>query len=77
MKSSRKKSLKNIDPLRGNLSDLLEQGEWRRVRFELRPKRRTVTIRMSDALLRAVKTKAKRFGLDYQQFIRLSLERIV
>ncbi|MCW5829136.1 MAG: CopG family transcriptional regulator [Deltaproteobacteria bacterium] len=77
MKSSKKKTRKTADPLAGDLTGLLEDGGWRRVRYELRPKDRTVTIRMSSELLRAVKDRAARDGLDYQKFIRLSLEKQV
>ena len=80
MKKS-KKGLKNkieeIDPLDRDLSELLKQGQWQRVRFELRPKNKTVTIRMSEDLLDALKEKAKKSGLDYQKFIRIALERLV
>ena len=78
MKSSRKPSKSNhTDPLDGDLSNLLFQGEWQRVRFELRPKNKTVTIRISEELLDAVKDRAKESGIDYQKFIRIALEHIV
>lgn len=67
----------DIDPLDRDLSDLLSKGNWQRVKFELRPKNRVVTIRMSGELLNAVKERAKESGLDYQKFIRLALERLV
>jgi len=75
MKPSRKPSRKRLaDPLSGDLSKLLQEGKRRRIRFELAPKDKTVTIRMSADLLKAVKRKAARSGLDYQKFIRLALE---
>ena len=80
MKSSKnglKKKVAEIDPLNRDLSVLLEKGKWQKVKFELMPKSKTVTIRMSENLLRAVKVKAKKSGLDYQKFIRIALERIV
>lgn len=76
-KGTLKKRLEEIDPLARDLSDLLGKGEWQRVKFELRPKNRTVTIRMSEELLEAVKERAKESGLDYQKFIRIALERLV
>jgi predicted DNA binding CopG/RHH family protein len=66
-----------IDPLDRDLSDLLTKGSWQRVQFELKPKNKTVTIRMSEDLLDAVKEQAKKSGLDYQKFIRIALERLV
>lgn len=80
MKSSRKvlRSKANEgDPLSGNLSGLLDKGAWTRVKFELRPKNKTVTLRISEELLDAVKDKAKETGLDYQKWIRIALERLV
>jgi predicted DNA binding CopG/RHH family protein len=79
MKTSKRasKSKGQADPLDQDLSALLSHGEWQRVRYELRPKNKTVTIRMSEELLDAVKEKAKESGLDYQKFIRIALEHIV
>jgi len=77
MKPSTKKPRRTADPLAGDLAGLLEGGGWRRVRYELKPKDKTVTIRLSSDLLRAVKERAARDGLDYQKFIRLSLEKQV
>ena len=77
MKASKKVSRKTDDPLAGDLSDLLENGDWKRVKFELRPKNKTITIRLSEELLEAIKGKAEANGLDYQKWIRIALERLV
>ena len=77
MKASKKISQKNDDPLAGDLSDLLANGDWKRVKFELRPKNKTITIRLSEELLEAIKGKAEANGLDYQKWIRIALERLV
>ncbi|MBN8555293.1 MAG: CopG family transcriptional regulator [Deltaproteobacteria bacterium] len=79
MKNSKRTSNKNKsdDPLSGDLSNLFENKSWQRVRFELKPKNKTVTIRMSEDLLNAVKHEADEYGLEYQKFIRIALERIV
>ena len=80
MKNSKrglKKRIEEIDPLDRDLSALLATGAWQRVRFELKPKNKTITIRMSEELLEAVKERAKESGLDYQKFIRIALERLV
>ena len=76
-KSALKRMVEEIDPLDRDLSDLLTKGDWQRVRFELRPKNKMITIRMSEELLKAVKDRAKKSGLDYQKFIRIALERLV
>jgi len=44
------------------------------VRFELKPKDRSVNLRLPGELLEAVRKRAKRAGLPYQRFIRMALE---
>ena len=65
------------DPLAGDLSGLLERDRWQLVRFEHRPKNKTITLRLSEDLLDAVKAEADKQGVDYQKLIRLTLERLV
>jgi predicted DNA binding CopG/RHH family protein len=50
-------------------------GEF--VRFELRPKDKSVHLRLPGQLLDAVRSHAKRAGMPYQRFIRMALERAV
>ena len=45
------------------------------VRFELKPKDRTVSLRLPETLLDAVRARADRDGVPYQRFIRLAVER--
>lgn len=45
------------------------------VRFELKPKDKSVNLRLPAQLLEAVQTQAKRVGIPYQRFIRMALER--
>jgi len=47
------------------------------VRFELKRKDRSINLRLSDALLSAVRRQARRQGVPYQRFIRVALERAV
>ncbi len=47
------------------------------VRFEFHPKDRSITLRLSDALLKAIKEEAERSGIPYQRFIRKTLENAV
>ena len=44
------------------------------VRFEMKRKDRSVTLRLPEQLLEAVRTEAARAGVPYQRFIRLKLE---
>ncbi|MBY0515400.1 MAG: BrnA antitoxin family protein [Bacteriovoracaceae bacterium] len=71
MKNSKKKS---SDPLAGDLSPLFDRKDWKHVRYELKPKNKVVTLRMSESLLEAIKLRAEREGLDYQKWIRLIVE---
>lgn len=81
MKNSKKKSKKRVmdddDPLDRDMSYLLQSPGWQIVQFSLRPKNKTVTIRMSEELLNAVKEAANKKGVDYQKYIRLVLEHSV
>ena len=45
------------------------------VRFELKPKDKSVNLRLPAQLLEAVQIRAKRAGVPYQRFIRMALER--
>lgn len=61
-KSHRARKAKDISPV---------------VHYELRPKNKIVTLRISKELLEAVKKQAKAQGIDYQKLIRRSLEKMV
>lgn len=45
------------------------------VRFELRPKDKSVSLRLPESLLDEVRATAKRAGMPYQRFIRVAIER--
>ena len=47
------------------------------VRFEMKPKDKSINLRLSEQLLAAVRREARRAGMPYQRFIRLTLERAV
>ncbi len=74
---NKKKNIKKRnqqDPLRGDLSSLLGNKGLKRVKFELKPKNKSITIRMSEEMLESIKAKAEEEGLDYQKWIRSSIE---
>jgi predicted DNA binding CopG/RHH family protein len=73
-RNSNKRSQKKNDPLSGDLTPLLKQGGWKKVKFELMPKKKSITLRLSEELLDAIKLKAEEEGLDYQKWIRASIE---
>ena len=45
------------------------------MRFEMKPKDKSVNLRLPEELLKAVQKKAKLAGVPYQRFIRMALER--
>ncbi len=47
------------------------------VRFELRHKDKSVSLRLSEALLDAVKQNAAKQGIPYQRFMRQAIEQAV
>ena len=47
------------------------------MRFELRRKDKSVSLRLPEQLLDAVRKNAKRIGIPYQRFMRLAIEKAV
>jgi len=47
------------------------------VRFEFQPKGKSITMRLSEPLLEAIKKEAERSGIPNQRFIRQALENAV
>ena len=47
------------------------------VRFEFQPKGKSITMRLSEPLLEAIKKEAERSGIPYQRYIRQALENAV
>jgi predicted DNA binding CopG/RHH family protein len=47
------------------------------IRFEFQPKERSITMRLSEPLLEAIKQEAGRSGIPYKRFIRQALENAV
>lgn len=73
MKNSRKKSSRPQDPLKRDLSDLFDRNDWKKVNYELLQKNKTITLRLNEDLLQAIKEQAAEEGIDYQKWIRESL----
>ena len=62
--------------LEQDLSDL-DFSQFTPMRFELQPKEKSISLRISEGLLKAVQTHAKRQGIPYQRYIRQALERAI
>ncbi len=62
------------DILKQDLSSFINSKNFKLSHFELKPKNKTVTLRISKELLKALKAKAKKQGVNYQKLIRQALE---
>jgi predicted DNA binding CopG/RHH family protein len=62
--------------LEQDLSDL-DFSQFKPIRFEFKPKQKSLNLRISEELLDAVRKNAKRQGIPYQRYIRQALERAV
>jgi len=67
------KSAENL--LKQDLSSYIHSKNFHSTKFELNPKNQTITIRISEGLLKALKSKAKRQGIHYQKLMRQALEK--
>ena len=78
-KLSKKNEIKDIDdPLAGDLTDFIREGNWQIAQFELSEKKdKVISLRLSEKLLKELKKQAAALGLDTQKFIRISLESVV
>ncbi len=52
-------------------------SDMRPMLFELRPKDKSVSLRLPEALLAEVRIRAKHAGIPYQRFMRLAIERAI
>ncbi len=57
-----------------DLSDYISAENLAPFPFEFRPKQKSVNLRISDELLKAVRIAARRRGIPYQRYIRQALE---
>src|SRR5208282_4790243 len=69
------RSDKEAEELLGkDLSEYISAENLEPFPFEYRPKQKSVNLRISDELLKAVRTAARRRGIPYQRYIRQALE---
>jgi predicted DNA binding CopG/RHH family protein len=47
------------------------------MKFDLRRKDKTVSLRLPESLLEAVRANAKHIGIPYQRFMRLAIEHAI
>lgn len=72
MPTRNKKRESNKDPLNKDLSSIMKNGKWVKFTelFQLQPKNKTITLRVSEDLLNELKTIAKKEDSNYQKMIR-------
>jgi predicted DNA binding CopG/RHH family protein len=58
-----------------DLSDYIVAENLEPFPFEYKPKQKSVNLRISEELLKAVRAAARRRGIPYQRYIRQALER--
>ena len=63
--------------LEQDLTDYISADNFAPFHFELRPKEKSLNLRISSGLRDAVRQRAKQQGSPYQRFIRQALERAV
>lgn len=62
------------DLLEKDLSEYISAENLQPYPYEYRPKQKSVNLRISEELLRAVRVAARRRGIPYQRYIRQALE---
>ena len=63
--------------LKKDLSDYIHKGNFKPVSFEFAPKDKSITIRVSNKLLKAVQQAAKSRGVNYQKLVREAIEQFL
>jgi predicted DNA binding CopG/RHH family protein len=61
--------------LEQDLSDYLNDDNFKPSKFEFKPKDTTINLRVSQDLVEQVKIEAKKQGIPYQRYIRKAIEK--
>lgn len=60
--------------LKKDIGEFLNKKNFKRVSFEFEPKTKSISLRLSESLLKALKQEAKKRGINYQKLIREAVE---
>ena len=62
-----------------DFSEILKKGKWVKASelFEMKPKDKTITLRINSELFESIKLIAKEKDINYQKLIRLKLGEIL
>jgi predicted DNA binding CopG/RHH family protein len=63
--------------LKKDLTDYISPENFKLTSFEFAPKDKSITLRVSNKLLDAVQSAAKRRGVNYQKLIREAIEQFL
>ena len=63
--------------LEGDISQYINKNNFVHTTFEFEPKNKSISLRLSEDLLKAIQKASKKRGISYQKYIRLSLERVL
>ena len=63
--------------LKKDLSEFISSENFKPLSFEFAPKDKSITLRVSNELLKAVQAEAKQRGTNYQKIIREAIERFL
>ena len=63
--------------LEKDTSEYIHPGNFKPVSFEFAPKDKSITIRVSNQLLKAVRQAAKNRGVNYQKLVREAIEQFL
>lgn len=63
--------------LKKDLADFISPENFKPTSFEFAPKDKSITLRVSNQLLDAVQSVAKRRGINYQKIIREAIEQFL
>lgn len=73
--------LSGDDPLSRDLTEFMGRSKYKWVHFselfELQPKNKTITLRMSESMLECLKDIAEKENTDYQKLIRKALSEMI
>ena len=61
--------------LRSDLTNYLHAGNFTKTTFEFVPKAKSISIRLSEQLLDAIKRQSREVGIPYQRYIRILIEK--
>ncbi len=60
-----------------DLSEYISAENFAPFQFEFQPKQKSISVRISEELLTAIRADAQRRGIPYQRYIRQTLETAV